>query len=99
MAPIIPVNLTIPPIAAPVTPFAGRTAGAAFQSAFAEAVSKVESFRQNTPANLNSLLSCDGVESRQVSLKAGEAGLSFDLFLQMRNKIVEAYEEIMRMQV
>jgi flagellar hook-basal body complex protein FliE len=98
--PIAPVNLTISPIVAPAAPSsAGATGGAAFQSAFAEAVSKVEAFQQNSQASINSFLSGDGEELHQVAIKTQEAELSFDLFLQMRNKVVAAYQEIMRMQV
>jgi flagellar hook-basal body complex protein FliE len=32
-------------------------------------------------------------------MKTQEAELSFDLFMQVRNKIVSAYEEVMKMQV
>ncbi len=32
-------------------------------------------------------------------MKTQEAELSFDMFLQVRNKIVSAYQEVMRMQV
>jgi flagellar hook-basal body complex protein FliE len=34
-----------------------------------------------------------------VALKAQKAELSMELFLQVRNKVVQAYQEIMRMQM
>ncbi len=39
------------------------------------------------------------VDSHDVMLAAQEAGLAFDLMLEVRNKLLEAYQEIMRMQV
>jgi len=101
MAPIIPVNLSIPlPSAAPAaTASSGATAESAFSSVFQDAVSKVESFGQNADASIGRFLSGEGEELHQVALKTQEADLSFELFLQARNKIVSAYQEVMRMQV
>jgi flagellar hook-basal body complex protein FliE len=89
----------IAPIATPVSPGADTAAGEAFHAAFTDAVSKVESFQQNAEASVNRFLSGEGEELHQVALSAKQAELSFDLFLQVRNKVVAAYEEVMRMQV
>ena len=59
----------------------------------------VESFGQNAQASIDRFLSGEGEELHQVALKTQEADLSFELFLQARNKIVSAYQEVMRMQV
>ena len=100
MAPILPVNLTIPPISTPAAAApAPSSAGAAFGSVFDDAIAKVESFGQNAQASINSFLSGEGEELHQVAIKTQEAELSFDLFLQMRNKVVNAYQEVMKMQV
>lgn len=101
MAPILPVNLAIPAIQAPVTaaPSAGTAGGAAFQSAFNDAVGKVESFGQNASASVNNFLAGEGEELHDMAIKTQQAEMSFDLFLQVRNKIVSAYQEVMRMQV
>jgi flagellar hook-basal body complex protein FliE len=103
MTPILPVNLNIPPIsptAAGGGPIEGATAGgASFQSALNDAVQMVENFSQNASSSINSFLSGEGEELHDVALKTQEAELSFDMFLQVRNKIVSAYQEVMRMQV
>src|SRR5580692_8091658 len=100
MAPIIPVHLSVPPIQAPaVSPNPGTAGGAAFQSAFNDAVSKVESFGQNASSSINTFLSGEGEELHNVAIKTQEAEMSFDLFLQVRNKMVAAYQEVMKMQV
>lgn len=98
-APILPVNLTIPAIAAPAAGDAGTATGAAFQSAFTDAVAKVESFSQIAHESIGKFLSGEGEELHQVAIKTEEAELSFDLFMQVRNKIVSAYQEVMSMQV
>ena len=74
-------------------------AGGAFQSVFSEAVKKVESFQTNADASVDRFLSGDGEEIHKVALAAEQADISFQLFLQARNKIVSAYQEVMRMQV
>jgi flagellar hook-basal body complex protein FliE len=104
MAPILPVNISIPPIAPAVSPVAPQavsqlTGGAAFQSVFADAISKVESFQNNAQVSVDRFLSGEGEELHQVAIKTQQAELSFDLFMQVRNKIVAAYQEVMRMQV
>ena len=80
---------------APQTP----AAGGAFQQAFADAVAKVESFQSAAKASVGEFLSGEGEELHQVALRAQQADLSFELFLEVRNKIVAAYQEVMRMQV
>jgi|SRR5277367_3473673 len=105
MTPILPVNLNIPPISTPSvipggTPVDGSTAGgAAFQSVLNDAVNTVENFGQNAASSINSFLSGEGEELHDVAMKTQEAELSFDLFMQVRNKIVSAYQEVMKMQV
>jgi len=100
MAAIAPVNLSIPlPAAAMSSAASGPSVGSAFQSVFQEAVSKVESFGQEANGSIGRFLSGEGEELHQVALKAQEAELSFEMFLQARNKIVSAYQEVMRMQV
>jgi flagellar hook-basal body complex protein FliE len=99
MAPILPVNLNIPVVPAVPPATAAPTGGAAFQSVFTDAVSSVQNSSQNAQTSINSFLSGEGEEIHQVALKSQQAELSFDLFLQVRNKMVSAYQEVMRMQV
>ena len=104
MTPILPVNLNIPPISSTAAAggemLGGATSGgASFQSAFNDAVQMVENFSQNASSSINSFLSGEGEELHDVALKTQEAELSFNMFLQVRNKIVSAYQEVMRMQV
>ena len=95
-------------MAAPITPISGialpaapstapsRTAGA-FQDVLSNAIRDVEAFGQNASASVERFLSGEGEELHSTILATQRAELSFDLFLQMRNKVVNAYQEIMRM--
>ena len=95
--PIAPVSVVLPIIApAPATVAAP---GQAFSSILAEAVSKVEQFGANAEASIGKFLSGEGEELHQVAVKSAQAELSFDLFMQVRNKVVSAYQEVMRMQI
>jgi flagellar hook-basal body complex protein FliE len=76
-----------------------RGASGAFQEVFASAVRDVEAFGRDASASVEKLLSGEGGELHSTVLATQRAELSFDLFLQMRNKVVSAYQEIMRMQV
>ena len=107
MVPIVPVHLTAPPAIAPVAPPSipgslpnlESTGGEAFSSVFANAVQKVENYRAEADASVDKFLSGEGEELHTVALKTQQAQISFDLFMQVRNKVVSAYQEVMRMQV
>ncbi len=96
-APILPIShLTASPI---LSPQPVGTGGSEFQSVFSDAVNKVESFQNNAQQSVDRFLNGEGEEIHKVALAAQQADLSFQLFLQVRNKVVFAYQEIMRMQV
>jgi flagellar hook-basal body complex protein FliE len=76
-----------------------RAPAGAFQEVLAGAVRDVEAFGQNASASVEQFLSGEGGELHTTILATQRAELAFDLFLQMRNKVVSAYQEIMRMQV
>ena len=100
-APILPIaSITGPAaIAAPALAPPASGSGPAFASVFAEAVNKVESFQQNAQQSVDRFLSGEGEDLHRVALASQQADLSFQLFLQMRNKVVSAYQEIMKLQV
>jgi flagellar hook-basal body complex protein FliE len=98
--------MTITPIRLPVAPpiaemsAAASTGGAdPFAQAFSQAVSSVQQFQDSASTSIGKFLSGEGEELHRVALQTQQAQLSFDLFLQVRNKVVAAYQEVMRMQV
>ena len=97
MTPIVPISTGIPPIG----PISGPTpaGGGAFQDVLTHAISSVEAFSQQSAASTQRFLSGEGEELHDTVMAAQRAELSFDLFLQMRNKVVSAYQEVMKMQV
>jgi|ERR1035441_1549697 flagellar hook-basal body complex protein FliE len=95
-SPILPISsVTLPQAVRP----AGQASGGGFQDVLSNAIQKVESIGQNASTSVERFLSGEGEELHTTILATQQAELSFDLFLQARNKVVSAYQEIMRMQV
>jgi flagellar hook-basal body complex protein FliE len=96
-ASILPISgVTLPQAIRP----AGQSSGGdGFQDVLSSAIQKVESIGQNASASVERFLAGEGEELHTTILATQQAELSFDLFLQARNKAVGAYQEIMRMQM
>ena len=75
-----------------------KTAGS-FQAMLEGALQQVNELQLNAEATANSLAAGGDIDFHQVSVAAEKANLSLQLTVQIRNKIIEAYQEIMRMQV
>jgi flagellar hook-basal body complex protein FliE len=71
----------------------------AFGSMLEAMIGRVEQSQTQAQQAAESFLTGGNEELHSVALAAQRAELQFDLFLQVRNKAVSAYQEIMRMQV
>jgi flagellar hook-basal body complex protein FliE len=101
------MSFAIPPVS-PITPVAGTAAAgatstvakpASFSSFLEGAIQSVEQPGAAADQAVQSFLSGDTEDLHTVALATQRASLAFDLGLQLRNKIVSAYEEVMKMQV
>lgn len=55
---------------------------------------------QNDAANIQeAMMNGDSVELHQVMIKAEEAGISMDLLLEIRNRLINAYSDLIRMPI
>lgn len=97
----LPIAPLRPPASIPSLEPRGGTKSAAggFQSALSDAITRVEQFQQSSQSSIDKFLSGEDEEVHKVALATQQAQLSFDLFLQIRNKVVSAYQEVMRMQM
>lgn len=77
----------------------GGAPAASFASEFAGAVAQVESSAKASGDLRQKLLRGENVELHTVAIQAQEAQVSFELLLQVRNKLIQGYQEIMRMQI
>jgi flagellar hook-basal body complex protein FliE len=95
--PITAIQTSAIPLIQP-TEQAKSTPGS-FQSVLSDAIGRVEQFSQNSQSAIGKFLSGEDEEVHKVALATQQAELSFDLFLQVRNKVISAYQEVMRMQM
>ncbi|MCL4401166.1 MAG: flagellar hook-basal body complex protein FliE [Acidobacteria bacterium] len=71
----------------------------AFQSLLENAIYRVEQFRSDANQATGRLLSGEDEDVHTAALATERAELAFELGLQIRNKVVDAYQEVMRMQL
>lgn len=70
-----------------------------FGDTIKDAVSKVSDMQSNADQVSNKLASGDAVEIHQAMIAMQKASMALQFTVQVRNKVLEAYQEIMRMQV
>jgi flagellar hook-basal body complex protein FliE len=94
-------SISFPSLPTVVSPAAQGTptAGASFQSVLRDAVQNVETSRSQANAAVSGYLAGGTQELHSTILATQNADLNFEMFMQVRNKVVSAYEEIMKMQV
>jgi flagellar hook-basal body complex protein FliE len=76
-----------------------RPKNTSFSSVLKESVEKVNALQKQADAAINSLVLGDNKDIVQTVITMEKADISFRLMMQVRNKIMQAYEEVMRMQV
>jgi flagellar hook-basal body complex protein FliE len=70
-----------------------------FQNALSSAINSIQSQQNNASDSVQKFLSGQNDELHTTVLATQKAELSFELGLQVRNKVVDAYQEIMKMQM
>ncbi len=60
---------------------------------------KVGQLHDDASKSVESFLSGEGDDLHKTIMTTQRADLAMELFLQVRNKVVQAYQEVMRMQV
>lgn len=78
---------------------ADKSTGEAFQSVLTDAIQRVEQFQLSSRESTDRFLRGEEEELHQVVLAGQRADVAFEMFLGVRNKVVSAYQEIMRMQL
>lgn len=79
-------------------PQPGSTEGS-FQSLLGDALSSLDKLQSDADTSAAKLVSGEPVELHEVLLATEKASLAFQMVVQVRNKVVEAYQDVMRMQV
>lgn len=73
--------------------------GGSFASVLAKSLDEVNVMQQKADAAITAFAAGDKVSLHETMIAMEQADVSFRLMMQVRNKIVEAYQEILRMQV
>ena len=101
---ISPLNNAIPlPPAPPLeigsTGVTGKAGGTSFQDLLVESLREVNTMQQDAEKAVEQLATGGDVNMAEVMTAVQKADMSFRLMLQMRNKLVQAYNEIRQIQI
>jgi flagellar hook-basal body complex protein FliE len=77
----------------------GTPVGADFGSALKQAVGALGELSGKADASSLALAKGDPIDIHEVMLNTEQASLGFSMALQVRNKLIDAYQEVMRMNV
>jgi len=97
-------NVTLGPIPNAYVPSvsslegAGQTTGDSFSAVLSNAVSKVDQLHDAAATQVSNLIAGGGGDLNSVMVAVEKADVSFQLMMQVRNKIVSAYQDIEKMQ-
>ena len=80
-------------------PSASPKSAPGFKDLFEGAINRVEGLRQTADQSIERVLSGESEELHNTVLATQKAELAFEMFSQVRNKVVSAYQEVMRMQL
>ena len=83
----------------PTRPLEPAAKPGAFQSVLEGTLRTLESVHDEAAVAVEKFLTGENEELHTTALAVQKAELTFDLGLQVRNKVVSAYQEIMRMQM
>lgn len=70
-----------------------------FSKALGNAINKVNDLQVTADNKVESLIKGDNINMHDVMLSMQEAQISMQLLIEARNKVVEAYQEVNRMQL
>lgn len=76
-----------------------KTNGTSFSNVLSDAISKVNESEVNANNKIESLIKGEDVEMHEVMLAMQESVLSLQALIEVRNKTVEAYQEISKLQL
>jgi flagellar hook-basal body complex protein FliE len=78
---------------------ASNSGSSEFSNILQSAISQVEGASTNANQSVQQFLSGDGEDLHSTILSVQRADLEFQMLMQVRNKVVSAYQEVMRMQM
>lgn len=73
--------------------------GGSFATELQRAIASVDRSVAESTVLSEKLIRGENVELHTVALRAQEASMQFDMLLQVRNRLIQGYQEIMRLQI
>ena len=96
ITPIQPFQILKPPeVPKPASQAASRT----FEETLSGFMRNVNELQHDAGEHVNKLLTGEIKDVHDVMVAVEKAGTSFELMMEIRNKMIDAYREVMRMQV
>lgn len=96
-----PIQAIRPPAPVEVSgvapPFRTAGSGPSFHSVMMQSIERANGLQRDAHATAMRFLQGEPVEVHQVALEHQQASMAFDLLVEVRNKVVSAYQEVMRM--
>jgi flagellar hook-basal body complex protein FliE len=91
-------NLQMPEIRKP-DGLEKNSGGLKFGEVLKDAIETVNELQRNSDTEIQKLMTGESQDLHATLIAVQKADLSFQMMMQVRNKIVQAYQEIMRMQI
>lgn len=99
----IPISGSMPPVdpsrstpqAKPATPAAGRS----FRDILLDSLDEVNRLQSQADQGVQRLLAGETDNVAEVLAAVNKAGIAFDLLMEIRNKLTDAYQEIQQMRI
>ncbi|MGB8170729.1 MAG: flagellar hook-basal body complex protein FliE [Chthoniobacteraceae bacterium] len=82
-----------------IAPAVGGVEKGGFSNFLQKAVSEIDGKMQTAQAEQTKVLTGESTNLHQAMIAMQEANVAFTLMVEVRNKLVESYQEVMRMQV
>lgn len=76
----------------------GKPGEANFKDLLKGLVDQVNTLQKEADASIKGLATGETTNVHDVTVKMEEAGIAFDLMMEIRNKLVDAYQQIIKMQ-
>jgi flagellar hook-basal body complex protein FliE len=95
----IPAHDEVPGLLQPAGPAAAGAADLPFGRMVSEGLQAVDAQLKTSQADLQQLALGQAPNLHEVMIRLEESRIAFQLMLQVRNRVLEAYQDVMKMQV
>src|ERR1700689_1561387 len=92
-------NIASIPITNPISPIGGADSSSGFSAILKDTISSLQSTQTEADSAVQKFLTGENDDIHTTVLATQRAEMAFELGLQVRNKVVSAYQEVMKMQL